>query len=245
VVAFDGTLSSHSAHGNQHLVEPAPEEYSQCIITSRYWPFEVRWAFVASLIMVPTLVALTIWLYRPDGPLAMRLTLAPLFIAVLLGLLPIALVILGGVRSVGAGGVTVAFTAVQDVVSTKGLITARSLIADNLGNPPGSVADSCSDTIIDSLKYAVGNHSVVVDLKEGDEWWETRLLVLVSGAARLSFPRAVVSLVRPPSPVSSWAGRRPETCCADCWCRSGSGQRLGSSAPRSSSHGPMTPRTGP
>jgi len=72
------------------------------------------------------------------------------------------------------------------------LITARSLIADNLGNPPGSVADSSSDTIIDSLKNAVGNYCVVADLKEGEEWWETRLLVLASGAARLAFPKAVV-----------------------------------------------------
>jgi len=41
-----------------------------------------------------------------------------------------------------------------------GLVTARSLIADNLGNPPGSVADSSSDTIIDSPKNAVGNYCV-------------------------------------------------------------------------------------
>ena len=87
---------------------------------------------------------------------------------------------LGGVRSVEAAGVTVAFAAVQDVVSTRGLITARSMIADNLGNPPGPVADSSSDTIIDSLKNAVGNYGVVADLKEGEEWWETRLLVLAS-----------------------------------------------------------------
>jgi hypothetical protein len=88
--------------------------------------------------------------------------------------------------------VTVAFAAVQDVVSTHGVITTRSLIADNLGNPPGSVMDTGSDTIIDSLKNAVGNHSVVADLKEGDEWWDTRLLVLVSGGVRLAFPKAVI-----------------------------------------------------
>jgi hypothetical protein len=160
--------------------------------TSRFWPFAVRWAYVASLIMVPILVALAVWLYRPQGPLATRLTFAPLVVAVLLGLLPVILVILGGVRSVEAAGVTVAFAAVQDVVSTSGVITTRSLIADNLGNPPGSVMDSGSDTIIDSLKDAVGNYCVVIDLKEGEEWWLTRLLVLVSGAARLGFPRAVV-----------------------------------------------------
>lgn len=176
------------------------------MMTSRYWPFGVRWAFIASLIMVPTLVALAVWLYRPEGPLATRLTFPPLLIAVLLGLLPIVLVILGSVSSVEAGGVSVAFAAVQEVVSTRGLIDARSLIADNLGNPPGSVADSGSDTIIDSLKDAVGNHGVVVDLKEGDEWWETRLLVLVSGAARRAFPKAVVFTSATPNQTRRFLG---------------------------------------
>jgi hypothetical protein len=130
----------------------------------------VRCAFISSLILVPALVALAVWLCRPAG-------------------------------SVQAAGITVAFAAVQDVVSTRRLITARSLIADNLGNAPGSVADSSSDTIIDSLKNAVGNYCVVADLKEGEEWWETRLLVLASGAARLAFPKAVVFTTAAPWPT--------------------------------------------
>lgn len=174
------------------IARSAITEYCLCMGTSRYWPFGVRSAYISSLIMVPILLALAVWLYRPQGPLAIRLTFAPLLVAVLLGLVPVILVILGGVRSVEAAGVTVAFAAVQDVVSTSGVITARSLIADNLGNPPGSVMDSGSDNIIDSLKDAVGNYCVVIDLKEGEEWWETRLLVLVSGAVRRGFPKAVV-----------------------------------------------------
>jgi len=68
------------------------------MIKSRYWPFSVRWAFIASLIMVPALVAVAVWLYRPEGPLATKLTFPPLLVAVLLGLLPVVLVILGGIR---------------------------------------------------------------------------------------------------------------------------------------------------
>jgi hypothetical protein len=67
------------------------------MMTSRYWPFGVRWAFIASLVMVPVLVGLAVWLYRPEGPLATRLTFPPLLVAVLVGLLPVVLVILGGV----------------------------------------------------------------------------------------------------------------------------------------------------
>jgi hypothetical protein len=142
--------------------------------------------------MVPILVTLTVWLYRPDGPLATRLTFAPLLLAVLLGLLPVLLVVLGGVRSVEAGGVTIAFAAVQNVVNTRGVITVRSFIADNLGAPPGALGDSVDNPMVDSLQDATGSYCVVADLKEGDEWWDTRLLVLVAGAVRLASPKAVV-----------------------------------------------------
>jgi hypothetical protein len=134
------------------------------------------------------------------------LTLAPLLIAVLLGLVPLFLVILDRVGSVEAAGVRVAFAAVQDVASTQGLVGARSLIADNLGSPPGAVSDSGSDTIIDSLRNAVGTYCVVVDLKEGEEWWETRLLVLASGATRLASPRAVVFTVATPGQPRRFMG---------------------------------------
>jgi hypothetical protein len=102
------------------------------------------------------LVALAVWRYRPKGPLATTLTFPPLLLAVLLGLVPVALVILGGVMSVETAGVKVAFVAVRDVVNTRGVITARSVLADNLGSPPGRVSDSDMVNIFDSLKDAVG-----------------------------------------------------------------------------------------
>ena len=160
---------------------------------NRYWPFDARWAFFASLILVPSLVALAVWLYRPKGPLATTLTFPTLLLAVLLGLLPVALVILGGVTSVEAAGVKVAFVAVHEVVNTRGVITARSVLDDNLGSRPGQVEDSDRVNIFESLKKAVGTPGgVEADLKEGDYWWDTRLLVLVAGAVRLGSPKAVV-----------------------------------------------------
>jgi hypothetical protein len=176
------------------------------MVRSRYWPFDARWAFFASLILVPSLVALAVWLYRPAGPLATTLTFPPLLLAVLLGLLPVALVILGGVTSVEAAGVRVAFVAVRDVVNTRGVITARSVIADNLGSPPGRVTDSDRASIFDSLKDAVGTYCVVADLKEGDDWWDTRLLVLVAGAVRLAFPKAVVFTSATPGQPGGFVG---------------------------------------
>ena len=168
------------------------------MVRTRYWPFDARWAFFASLILVPGLVALAVWLYRPTGPLSTRLTFPTLLLAVLLGLLPVALVILAGVRSVEAAGVKVAFVAVRDVVNTGGAVPARSFITDKLRNQPISPAlhdaalEDAEYTIIGSLKDAAGTDYVVADLQRGDAWWDTRLLVLVAGAARLESPKAVV-----------------------------------------------------
>jgi hypothetical protein len=161
---------------------------------------------MTSLVLVPVLMGLAVWLFRPDGPLKTGLTFAPLLGAVLLGLLPILLVILGGVGSVEAAGVKVAFTAVQSVVSTQGVMSARSIVADNLGSPPGQVTDTSSDNIIESLREAVGAYCVVADLKEGEEWWETRLLVLASGAARLGSPKAVVFTTATPERRGAFLG---------------------------------------
>ena len=55
------------------------------MVRNRYWPFDARSAFFASLVLVPGLVALAVSLYRPTGLLATKLTFPPLLLAVLLG----------------------------------------------------------------------------------------------------------------------------------------------------------------
>ena len=53
---------------------------------------------------------------------------------------------------------------------------------------------------------AVSNPVAVVDLGEGESWWESRLLLL-SGAARLARPRAVVFVAtrnRTPQQFLGW-----------------------------------------
>jgi hypothetical protein len=165
---------------------------------NRYWPFGTRWAFAASAVLVPAAVALVTWLYRPQGPMGTSLGLAPLLAAVAVGLVPVLLVVLSEVGSVEAAGVKVAFAAVREVVDTAGVITKASRIADNLGAPPGQVTDNDRGSIIAALRSAVGAHSVVVDLREGEEWWETRLLALSSGAVRLGYPKVVVFVAAEP-----------------------------------------------
>ncbi|MGW6058043.1 hypothetical protein [Streptomyces sp. NPDC055189] len=109
-----------------------------------------------------------------------------------LGLLPVLLLVLSSVQSVEAAGVRVAFDAVQTAVRVAEK-TTRTTITENLGAPAGvNVMDSAGDTIITALKSATIGDVVIVDLGEGRDWWETRLLLLTSGAVRLGHPRAIV-----------------------------------------------------
>jgi hypothetical protein len=176
-------------------------------MTSRYWPFRRSTAFVWSVFLVPACIGVALWLDRLDGEGGFEISGWILLGAIVVGLLPVLLVVLGGVRSVEAGGVKVAFAAVQDVVS-KTTVDARTRLANNLGQPPGQVYDEKGDSIIALLNDAVGNDVVVVDLKEGKAWWETRLLLLAAGATRLGHPRAIVfTAAKPGRPVAfvGWA----------------------------------------
>ncbi len=158
--------------------------------TVNFWPFSRKSAFVASLILVPICFAALIWLADEDIA-GFEVSIWAVVVTTLLGLLPVVLVVLGGVGSVEAAGVKIAFAAVQEVVDTASHIDTRGLLAGNLGQAPGQVQDSGSDTVIQTLDNAVGIDVVEISLKEGDAWWETRLLLLAVGASRLGRPRAV------------------------------------------------------
>lgn len=62
----------------------------------------------------------------------------------------------------------------------------------NIGVPGQSVTDSSTTEILDALRQATACDIVIIDLEEGQAWWETRLLVLLSGAVRLKKPQKVV-----------------------------------------------------
>lgn len=69
-----------------------------------------------------------------------------------------------------------------------------AVVGTNIGVRAGPVNDSSSSQVLASLEDAVKNEVVIVDLEEGQGWWERRLLVLLAGAARLGRPRAAVFL---------------------------------------------------
>jgi hypothetical protein len=67
------------------------------------------------------------------------------------------------------------------------------IVPSNVTQTPGvPIGDSGSSQIINALERARTSDVVVVDLEDGHAWWETRLLILCSGAVRLGRPRVVV-----------------------------------------------------
>ncbi|MEV5539727.1 hypothetical protein AB0L13_22990 [Saccharopolyspora shandongensis] len=121
-----------------------------------------------------------------------QLSLGMLLLAVAVGALPVVALLLDRVTSFKGPGLEVAFAAVQEAVQTAETVTVRTTIADNLGARPGVlVTDSAGDTIIEALRAGVIGDVAIVDLGDGHEWWQTRLLLLTAGAVRRGHPRAI------------------------------------------------------
>jgi hypothetical protein len=158
----------------------------------KFWPYKPRLtlaataaALVGLLLAVAILRALTKWPSEQSETVV-------LIGVLLLSLLPIVLALLdviidrGG--SIKYGGVEIDFARSKE----KG--TAGITVASNIGVPGLPVTDSATTQILDTLRQATANDVVVVDLEDGQAWWETRLLVLLAGAVRLGKPDKIVFL---------------------------------------------------
>ena len=71
-------------------------------------------------------------------------------------------------------------------------LQASISVPTNIGVPGHPVTDSDTAQIIDALRATMDKDVAVVDLESGQAWWETRLLILVAGAARRGRPLAIV-----------------------------------------------------
>jgi hypothetical protein len=153
----------------------------------RFWPYGTR----AAVLLVPLLLVLLLvaWGFA-RRPLHLE-TVKPgavLLGLVILSLLPLVLVLLEGLVSSGGsievGQVKVALTAAA---------TAQPLVVATRNVTQGAhVGDSGSQQIIDGLQRAQLAKILVVGLEDGHAWWESRLLILCSGAVRLGRPEVIV-----------------------------------------------------
>ncbi|MDH3299237.1 MAG: hypothetical protein OES24_01895 [Acidimicrobiia bacterium] len=170
-----------------------------------YWPFSARSAFISSLVLAVAILGLMFWAAgRENG--GFEISGLSFVVALLAALVPVIALVLGRVTSVEAAGVKLSLEAVQEVVRTSGEVGTRALLAENLGLRPGQVEDSGSDTVMRTLADVVGNDVVVVDLREGEAWWKSRLLLLTAGAARLHNPRAIAFVKATPDRPQTYIG---------------------------------------
>ncbi|WP_141372981.1 hypothetical protein [Cellulomonas cellasea] len=134
-------------------------------------------------------------LLRRSGSFAER-TLSPVVLlgAVVVSAIPVTLLLIDRVAAGagtlrGPGGFEVSFAGAALAAERT---TNQKSIAANLGSIPGqNVADS-GGGILRTLEPLVGAEVGIVDLEEGSAWWQTRLLVLLSGATRVGYPRLIV-----------------------------------------------------
>lgn len=161
----------------------------------RLWPYRRGTALLASVLLMVALLLALIGLRQANALPGDRISAWLLLGAVLLGLVPVFLSVLDLVVERGGtveapGGVKISFAAVE--VSAR-VDVSRTTISGNLGGTPGvSVADTGGGTILQTLKPVLGSDVAVLELGEGQEWWQTRLLLLTAGATRLGYPRVLV-----------------------------------------------------
>ncbi len=160
------------------------------ISNSGFWPFRRSTSglctVLAFLSIVTVLLALRTIVGWPNEQSDRSLLLGLLALSglpVLLALLDL-LIERGGALKYGGFEINLASA---ERVSMKGVS-----IPTNIGVPGQPVIDSSTMKILETLKQATTCDVAIIDLEDGQAWWETRLLVLLAGAERVKRPQKVV-----------------------------------------------------
>lgn len=160
------------------------------ITDRKLWPFSTRTALVAAgVILIGLLVLFAVLRESFDWPSEESDTEILIGILVLT-LLPVILMLLDLVAE--HGGTIEARGFKVDFSQSRAVATAGITVASNIGVPGQAVTDSSSTQILDALSQATASDLVVIDLEDGEAWWETRLMVLLAGAERLKRPDKIV-----------------------------------------------------
>lgn len=157
--------------------------------SQRFWPFDARTGIITALailsvgiVSIPLSRAILGW----PGASIERFVLAAVFIAAALPILLMAFDVLAQ-----TGG-SVEYKGLKLNFSQLSRSTSAFSVPTNIGVRGEAVTDSSTTEILDTLRSAVSNDIVVIDLEDGTAWWETRLLVLLAGAVRLGSPEIMV-----------------------------------------------------
>lgn len=154
------------------------------------WPYSIRTALIAvPLILIGLILLVSITRAVTGWPTneTERFVVIGIFI---FSLVPLILLLIDGFAARGAlvefAGLKLSFSQIAQAAPLS------PTVPTNIGVTGHPIGDSGSTEILDGLRRATANEVVVIDLEEGQAWWETRLLVLLSGATRLGTPRAIV-----------------------------------------------------
>ncbi|MCK2218276.1 hypothetical protein MF672_031465 [Actinomadura sp. ATCC 31491] len=156
----------------------------------RVWPLSPKWSLLTSLLLLAALLLALVLLrmfagWPGDALLPVILVAAAVItgIPLLFMVIEVAAQSNGSVEALGFG---FSFGApAADSMSSQDL-------PPNFGVPESlPIADSRGPQVIQALEQFPRSDVAVIDLEDGSAWWETRLAVVCSGAARLRRPKAI------------------------------------------------------
>lgn len=161
----------------------------------KFWPFRPRSSIVSSITILIGFLLLFVILKKTDLWPTFEKSDTTILIGILLfSLLPVLLSLVDIIIERGGiieyGRVKIDFSQ----VSQAGM--SGFTVPTNIGVRGEAIGDSDTNEILEALKQATACQIVIIDLEDGDAWWETRLLVLLSGAVRLHRPEKVVFVGR-------------------------------------------------
>ena len=159
----------------------------------RLWPWSPQAALAAVPIVFLALLGALVLARRLAGWPGNAYQGWTLLAVVLLSLLPVILLVVEAAArnrgQVSAFGVSLSFAGASREAAV-GLRTATLEENLNASSEP-TVQQTELPSLIAALRRAHDSDVTVVDLRAGRTWWETRLFILVAGAARRGRPRAL------------------------------------------------------
>ena len=160
------------------------------------WPWSRRAALFASLLLLVVLVAVVVVSSTAADWPEDSLTPWVLLGAVIVALLPLLLTLIDLIAA-GRGSLSIAkLLTIQFGADERVVAASASSITPNIVGAGVDVADSGNTRMRNALRSATHSDVVELDLGNGEDWWTTRLLVLVCGAARLGRPSALAFVAR-------------------------------------------------
>ncbi|MDP4131854.1 MAG: hypothetical protein Q8939_16955, partial [Bacteroidota bacterium] len=169
----------------------------------RFWPFDRKTSVIVSLILLFIFIFfLKITAGWPSEHSEKFVLIGILILSFLPVLLAVADIIIARGGSLEIKGIKIDFSRVEQ------LGISSFTIPENIASPGTPVTDSSTKEILEELRQAAKNDIVIINLEEGNAWWETRLLILLSGAERIGKPSIVVFVstnAGKPNQFAGWA----------------------------------------